>query len=369
MSIHGILLSSLIVAAALFASLSLQPSDKDAYASDAPAEVGQPFSLKVNQTAHIESAGIDVMFVNVTEDSRCPSDVTCVWAGQVAVIIDVNASASSSQLTLTLSGGQSEAKSFGNYSIMLADVQPYPVSTKKISLSDYVATLVVDAGNQVMSHGVFVKAKASGAPITAVVAGWNVEKGKGAAVLFMQDGGLKRVIIKFVPSYSGSCSHEPDQAECIDGQVTFTSNGDIVVQGGNVHVEVDGSKTRLFLTLPGEAGKEYTLDMMKFKSWSRPIISGGNSSVVSLTEGQRDGPLLVQKIYPDRIEGLNFPEYPIATDKGFPITLRIGEKASNGCTVILTLVKIEGGSATFLKTVDENRPCPICWLQVALTSG
>jgi hypothetical protein len=362
MSISGILLS----AAALAASLSFHPSDtENAYAFDAAAEVGQPFNLKLKQTAHMESAGIDVTFVNVTKDSRCPSDVTCVWAGQVSIVVDVNASGGS-QLTLTLSGGQSEAKSFGNYSIRLADVQPYPVSTKKISLSDYVATLVVDSGNQAMSHGVFAKAKASGA---VVVAGWNVEKGKGAAVLFMQDGGLKRVIIKFAPSYSGDCSHRPDPAECIDGQVTFTSNGDIVAQGGNVHTEVDSSRTHLFLTLPGEAGKEYALNMTKFKVWSKPIMTAGNSSVVSLMEGQRDGPLLVQKIYPDRVEGLNFPEYPIATDKGFSITLHVGEKASNGCSVMLTLVKIDGGTATFVKTVDENRPCPICWLQVALTSG
>jgi len=64
-----------------------------------------------------------------------------------------------------------------------------------------------------------------------------------------------------------------------------------------------------------------------------------------------EGPLLVQRIYPDRVEGLNYPEYPIAMDEGLPITLRVGEKASNGCTVFLTLAKIDDGRAT-LKQVD-----------------
>jgi hypothetical protein len=158
-------------------------------------------------------------------------------------------------------------------------------------------------------------------------------------------------------------------AECIDGQVIFTSDGGIVTQGGNVHAEVDGLKTRMFLSLPG-VGSEYALNITKLREWSKPIAAGGNTSVVSLREGQRDGPLLVQKIHTDSVEGVNFPEYPIATDKGFPITLLVGEKASNGCTVTLTLVKIEDGTAaTFVKTMDKNRPCPICWLQVALTSG
>jgi hypothetical protein len=339
-----------MVSAALAASISLP----GAHASGG-AVIGQPFSLRVNQTANIEPAGINVTFVNVTEDSRCPSDVECVWAGQVSIVVDVSAPGGNSQLDLTLSGGQSETKSFGNYSIRLVDVQPYPVSTKEISLSDYVAMLVVDSGDQtIMSHGVFVKAKGPGA---AVVAGWNVEKGIGAAVVFVQDS--PRAIIKFTPSYSGPCSRGLDTAECIDGQVTYSS---LSTQGGDIHVEIDSSKTRLYLTLPGQTD-EYVLNVTKFRTWLRLEGVANNSSIVSLQEGLRDGPLLVQKIYPDRIEGLNFPEYPVATDKGLPITLRIGEKASNGCTITLTLVKIEGATAKFLKTVDEDRICPICWHQ------
>jgi len=366
MAFRGLFLSTLLVAALASASFSFQPSDtRKAYASSVAADIEKPFSLKINQTAHIESAGLEMTFVTVKEDSRCPSDVVCVWAGQISIVIDVKSGGNSSQLTLALSGGQSQSRSFGNYSIKLVDVQPYPISTKKNSPSDYLATLVVGPGGQVTSHAVFAIAQASDA---AVVAGWNVEKGKGVAVLFMQGDGPKRVIVKFVPSYSSTCSHGPILAECIDGQVTSTSDSIRVKQGENLHVEVDSSKARLFLTLD-ETGKENILNLTIFKTWSKPIVVGSNSSIVFLQEDQRNGPLLVQKIYPDRVEGLNFPEYPIATDQGFPITLRIGEKASNGCTIMLTLVKIQGGTATFLRTVEENRPCPICWLQAALASG
>jgi len=371
------------MAATLAASIFLQPSNiqsaGDAYAADATAEIGQPFSLGVNQTAYIGSADVAVRFVSVTEDSRCASDVVCVWEGQVSILVDlaqVSSGSSIGQFTLSLGGVQAPTGSFGNYSIRIMDVQPYPMSTKEISPSDYVATLVLDSsgGGQVLSHGVLVKAETSSAPGAAIISGWNVEKGKGAVVLFMQgdNGGPKRVIIRFTPSYASSCSHGPDPAECIDGQIKLTNSNDpLMGEGGKLHLEVDTSKTRLFLTFAnaGEMSKEYMLNIIKLRTWLKPIAIDNNTSTISLKEGQRDGALLVQKIYPDRVEGLNFPEYPIATGQGFPITLRIGEKASNGCTVMLTLVKIEDNAAVFLKTVDEDRPCPICWLQAALLSG
>ncbi|HUH61314.1 MAG TPA: Hint domain-containing protein, partial [Candidatus Eisenbacteria bacterium] len=85
-----------------------------------------------------------------------------------------------------------------------------------------------------------------------------------------------------------------------------------------------------------------------------------NGTVVTLGEGQREGPLLVQKILPDSIQGLEFREYPLATNIGIPITMHVGDTASNGCTVELTLVKVSGSTATFLEKENQNRPCPIC---------
>jgi len=89
-------------------------------------------------------------------------------------------------------------------------------------------------------------------------------------------------------------------------------------------------------------------------------VKSPNEKTVTLQEGQREASLLVQKIYPTYITGLNFPEYPIATNQGYPITLNIGESASNGCTIKLTLKSISGSAATFIETTDFNRPCPIC---------
>ena len=83
-------------------------------------------------------------------------------------------------------------------------------------------------------------------------------------------------------------------------------------------------------------------------------------TTVYLREGEQEGSFLLEKIYPDRLEGINYIEYPVAIVEGFPLTLKVGETTSNGCTIALTLVWIEGSRARFIKKTDYNRPCPIC---------
>ena len=95
---------------------------------------------------------------------------------------------------------------------------------------------------------------------------------------------------------------------------------------------------------------------------SQPIpqaLPNGSGTVV-LTEGERFGPFLVQSIMPESVSGLHFIEYPLATNKGFPLTLHIGETVSNGCTQVLTLEKISGKTALFLMVGSSGGNCPIC---------
>src|SRR5688500_19309113 len=57
-------------------------------ASDVIA-VDRDFDLKPGQTARVDGTAITVSFVGVPEDSRCPVDVQCVWAGNGAVSLVV----------------------------------------------------------------------------------------------------------------------------------------------------------------------------------------------------------------------------------------------------------------------------------------
>lgn len=53
------------------------------------ANFGNQFNLKLNQSAIINSGEVKVTFLEVTEDSRCPSDLNCFWAGQIQVAVNI----------------------------------------------------------------------------------------------------------------------------------------------------------------------------------------------------------------------------------------------------------------------------------------
>lgn len=106
-----------------------------------------PFQLQINQSALLQSKGITVQFLNVTEDSRCPSGVMCIWQGQVKTTIGIwQGGQDLGNFTLGLTPDKTMAiKKFDNYFIRLINVDPYPISTKKTLYSDYVITLQVSS--------------------------------------------------------------------------------------------------------------------------------------------------------------------------------------------------------------------------------
>jgi hypothetical protein len=108
-------------------------------------ELDVPFQLKIDQVAFIKSENIKIIFKNVTEDSRCPSDVECIWEGQVTIVINIFMDNQFiGQFNLTSSGFNGFViKEFDGYSISLLKVDPYPISTEIIELNDYIVTFNV----------------------------------------------------------------------------------------------------------------------------------------------------------------------------------------------------------------------------------
>ena len=50
---------------------------------------GDAFTLKLHERATLDAIHTSVRFLEVSEDSRCPSRVQCVWAGNGAVVLEV----------------------------------------------------------------------------------------------------------------------------------------------------------------------------------------------------------------------------------------------------------------------------------------
>ena len=103
------------------------------------------FTLAPGQSASIASESMDIKFIGVTQDSRCPTGVDCFWAGQVICNIELIKDGNKNQVTLTESAGSGLATgyTFQNYKITFS-VSPYPVAGKTIAKGDYRLSVTVN---------------------------------------------------------------------------------------------------------------------------------------------------------------------------------------------------------------------------------
>jgi hypothetical protein len=136
----------LLVLTVLFNGCIQDQNGDDTHEFTVTAALDEEFSLEVDQTAYIRSEGIVVTFVNVTEDSRCPSDLVCVWGGWVTVAVHISIIGQDmGTYDVTLSSGQEElaVEVFDDYAIRLIEVDPYPETSNQTPLADYTATFSV----------------------------------------------------------------------------------------------------------------------------------------------------------------------------------------------------------------------------------
>ena len=106
-------------------------------------EPGSSFSLPLGKTAVLKGTDTRLTFKEVSQDSRCPTDVVCVWAGDatIAVVISRNGAPDETQ-TLNISPPNNEITS-GNLRIKLVGLAPV-LRQSDTNPRQYVAQFVVE---------------------------------------------------------------------------------------------------------------------------------------------------------------------------------------------------------------------------------
>jgi hypothetical protein len=108
---------------------------------------GARFTLGVGESAHVDG-GLAITFDSVSEDSRCPSDVQCVWEGNAAVAVEVRASGETpATLSLNTNPALGAEATYVGYSIELLALAPYPRTTLERN-EHYLATLTVTVSKE-----------------------------------------------------------------------------------------------------------------------------------------------------------------------------------------------------------------------------
>jgi hypothetical protein len=86
---HSRVLRRLLLAG-LAACLASCGSDTLTLPGDVSATTAQEFTLAPGQSAVLSRVGLNVAFVEVASDGRCPTDVVCVWQGNAEVVVTLS---------------------------------------------------------------------------------------------------------------------------------------------------------------------------------------------------------------------------------------------------------------------------------------
>jgi hypothetical protein len=88
--------------------------------------VGQTVDLGVGESANVTPGSVRVQLTGIN-DSRCPSDVVCVTAGDAVIVLAFSGAGADHIDTLYLVKPP-KSVTYGGYRFEAVDVQPYPKS-------------------------------------------------------------------------------------------------------------------------------------------------------------------------------------------------------------------------------------------------
>ncbi len=133
---------AILLAVAGLAACSPKPAAPPPQAPAAGAALDQPFALRVGQRATVAGAEVTVRVESVASDSRCPTGVQCVWAGNAVVraVLSQGSKAFGAELNTTL---DPRSVRYLDYTVSLVSLTPHPAQGSTIEPSEYQATFLV----------------------------------------------------------------------------------------------------------------------------------------------------------------------------------------------------------------------------------
>lgn len=107
------------------------------------AQTAQQASVRVGKEKKIARTNLKIKFVKLIEDSRCPTDVNCIWAGNAKIQIKLTGKRSASKTFEINTGMAPQTVTFEGYEIKLMDLTPKPASNIRINPNGYTASFEV----------------------------------------------------------------------------------------------------------------------------------------------------------------------------------------------------------------------------------
>ena len=94
----------------------------------------ETFALRSGTQRTVARGELTIKFVTVVEDSRCPVDVNCVWAGNAKIKLRVTDRRGRTKMMELNTNGEPKGDQFGRYNISLVNLTPKPAERRRTPL-------------------------------------------------------------------------------------------------------------------------------------------------------------------------------------------------------------------------------------------
>ena len=109
----------------------------------ANAQNDSAIKVKVGKQKKFSRSKINVKFVSLVEDSRCPEGTNCVWAGNAKIKVFVSRASGAGETFEMNTNLGAKGATFGEYAINLTDLTPTPKANVRLNRNAYTATFTI----------------------------------------------------------------------------------------------------------------------------------------------------------------------------------------------------------------------------------
>lgn len=109
----------------------------------AQSQTTRQIKVLINKQKIVTKNKLTIKFVSLIEDSRCPTDTNCVWAGNAKIKLQVGKGKGAAKIFELNTNLDPQTVSFAGYEIKLVNLTPQPASNIRINRNGYTAIFAV----------------------------------------------------------------------------------------------------------------------------------------------------------------------------------------------------------------------------------
>lgn len=107
------------------------------------SQTNRPIRIGISRQKAVVKNKLNLRFLEVVEDSRCPTDVNCIWAGNAKIKIQISKPGGTPKIFELNTNLPEKCILIEGYEITLASLSPYPKAGVELKKETYAAAFSV----------------------------------------------------------------------------------------------------------------------------------------------------------------------------------------------------------------------------------